>query len=100
MVVVTGKNIICVRNAKAPKKLLKTNSVEELNSPFTILKEKLPRYKKNPAQYHIDLIYFGFCKNPKNIKMKEKYGWFNLKDLEDLDLTKEVKYLSKKALMA
>lgn len=89
----TNLNITIVKG-----KLLKTKNVEELVSPVAILKEKLPAFKDEPSHYHIDLIYFAFCKNPKIIKMKEEYGWFSEKELDNLALEKEVGYFSKKAL--
>lgn len=78
------------------KKLLKTQDVEELILPDVILQEKLKAYKKESPHYHIDLIFFTFCKKPKAIKMKEKYIWFSQKDLKKKKLEKEVKYLSQK----
>ncbi len=79
-------------------KLLKTDAVEQLHSPETILVEKLKPYKREGAHYHIDLIYFAFCKNPENLKMPEEHGWFSLMDLIRLPLTPEVKLLAKKVL--
>lgn len=78
--------------------LLKTNQVEELSAPVTILEEKIPLYKDEPAHFHIDLIYFATCKNPKNIKIQEKYGWFSSSDLKRKQFDKEVSYLSRKIL--
>lgn len=77
-------------------KLFKVDDVEELVRPAAILEEHLPPYKNEPAHYHIDLIYFAICKNPKKIKMKEEFNWFSKKDLQKLILEKEVKYLLKK----
>lgn len=78
--------------------LLKTDVVEEFHSPQTILVEKLKPYEKEPTHYHIDLIYFAFCKNPENTRMEEEHGWFSLLQLSKLPLTPEVKKLAKKAL--
>lgn len=79
-------------------KLLKTNQVEELSAPVTILEEKIPHYKDEPAHFHIDLIYFASCKNPEDIKMEEQYGWFSRSDLKRKQFDKEVGYLSIKIL--
>ncbi len=78
------------------KRLLKTDDVEELARPDAILQEKLSAYEDEPSHCHIDLIYFAYCKNPENIKMKEKYAWFSKKDLKKEKLEKEVKYLAQK----
>lgn len=77
-------------------KLLKINDVEELVRPDAILQERLSAYKNEPSHYHIDLIYFVVCQNPKDLKMKEKYSWFSKKDLKKKGLEKEVFYLSLK----
>lgn len=79
-------------------KLLKTDDVEELINPAAILQEKIPTLKDDPAQYHIDLIYFAKCINPKKIKMKEEYNWFSKKDLKKIKLGREVIYLTNKVL--
>lgn len=89
----TGLEIILPK-----RKLLKTNVVEELICPVTILVEKLKPYKKEPAHDHIDLIYFALCKNPGVAKMPEEHGWFSDRELIKLPLTKEVKTLAKKAI--
>lgn len=76
--------------------LLKIEDVEELICPAAILQEKLPAYKDEPAHYHIDLIYFAVCKNPKKIKMAEQFGWFSKKDFKKANLEKEVYFLARK----
>lgn len=76
--------------------LLKIEDVEELVCPITILEEKLAPYKNEPAYYHVDLIYFAICENPKKIKMKEQFAWFSKKDLQEANLEKEVNYLTGK----
>lgn len=76
--------------------LLKIEDVEELVCPVAILEEKLAPYKNEPAHYHIDLIYFAICKNPQKIKMKEEFAWFSKKDLQKVNLEKEVNYLTRK----
>ncbi len=78
------------------EKLLKIEDVEELVPPVTILQERLPRYKDEPAHYHVDLIYFAICKNPNKIKMEEEFGWFSKKDLRKIELEKETIYLTDK----
>lgn len=87
----TDLEIDLIRN-----KLFKVDDVEELARPVAILEEHLSRYKNESAHYHIDLIYFAICKNPGKIKMKEEFNWFSKKDLEKLNLEKEVRYLIKK----
>lgn len=77
-------------------KLLKTDDVMELTCPDAILQEKLPPYKKEPEHYHVDLIYFTFCKNPDQIRINEAFAWFSKQDLKKKKLGKEVKYLSQK----
>lgn len=89
----TGLDVIL-----AKRKLLKTDVVEELVCPVTILVEKLKPYKKEKAHYHIDLIYFSFCKNPGVVKMQEEHNWFSAKELAKLSLTREVKTLARKAI--
>lgn len=79
-------------------KLLKTSQVEELLAPVAILEERIPHYRRENAHFHIDLIYFAFCKNPEKIQMSEKYGWFSPSDLKGKQLEKEVSYLSRKIL--
>lgn len=80
------------------KNFFKIDSVEELILPDVILQEKLSVYKNEPPHYHIDLIYFAKCINPKRIKMDEGYGWFSRKDLKKAELSKEVIYLANKIL--
>ncbi len=80
------------------RKLMKTKDMEELILPITLLQENIPVYKSEKAHQHIDSIYFAKSKNPKNIKMKEEYGWFSIKDLNKMPLQKEVKLLSQRAL--
>lgn len=80
------------------RKLLKTSFITELPAPITILEENIPQYRNVKAHKHLDCIYVGKTKNPKKIKMKEKFGWFTLKGLNKLNIGKEVRYLSKKAL--
>lgn len=77
-------------------KLLRIDDVEELACPVAILQERLAPYKKEPAHYHIDLIYFAICKNPQKIKMKEEFNWFSKNNLQKVSLEKEVRYLIKK----
>lgn len=78
------------------KKQLKTQDVDELILPDVILQERLSSYKNEPSHYHIDLIYFAFCENPKRIKMTEKFAWFSKNELKNVNLTKEVVYLCNK----
>lgn len=80
------------------KTLLKTKDVKELITPQTIIEEKIPPYQSEPAHFHIDHIYFAFCKNPQNIKISEDYGWFSSNQLTKLGLEKEVRVFAKKAL--
>lgn len=77
-------------------KLLKTSGVKELINPDAVLEEKIPTLKDDPSHYHIDLIYFAKCINPKKIKMAEEYNWFSKKDLKKAELGKEVTYLCQK----
>ena len=91
----TNLDLILISTNKKP---VKTNFVTELPLPIAILEENIPDYKNTKAHKHIDLIYVGRAKNISKLKMKEEYGWFSLEDLNKLDLGKEVKYLSKKAL--
>lgn len=81
-------------------KLLKTTGVEELINPFAILQEKIPGLKDDPSHYHIDLIYFATCLNPKKIQMSEEYNWFSKKALKQAKLGKEVTYLAQKLFKA
>lgn len=80
------------------KRLLKTKDVEELITPQTIIEEKIPPYKNEPAHFHVDNIYFAFCKNPQNIKMNEDYRWFSSADLGKYRLEEEVETYAKKAI--
>lgn len=80
------------------KSLLKTKDVEELITPQTIIEEKIPLYKSEPAHFHIDHIYFAFCKNPKKIKMSEDYRWLSNVDLKKNDLEIEVQTYARKAI--
>jgi 8-oxo-dGTP diphosphatase len=80
------------------EKLLETEDVRELIHPATIIEEDIPPVKDDPPHHHIDLIYFAFCKNPQNIKMKEEYNWFSKKDLAQFNLKKEVLIFASKAL--
>lgn len=74
-------------------KLIKVKNVKQLPVPDVILEEKLSAYKNEPSHYHIDLIYFAFCKNPQKIKMNEEFAWFSKKDLKKIKIRKEVAYL-------
>ncbi len=78
--------------------LLKTKTATELFLPVTILEEKIPIYKDQPAHFHIDFIFFATAKNIHEIKMQEEYDWFSLEDLENLNLDKEISYLAKRAI--
>ncbi|MDP3974258.1 MAG: NUDIX domain-containing protein [Candidatus Daviesbacteria bacterium] len=80
------------------KKLLETEDVRELIHPATIIEEDIPQFKNEPAHHHIDLIYFAFCKNPKKIKMKEEYKWFNKRELQKSKLLKEVLVFASRTL--
>lgn len=88
----TNLDVDLLKNSR----LFKTDDIEELAIPDAILQEKLPAYRNESAHFHIDLIYFTFCKNPKRIKMKEEFNWFSKKDLKGKNLGKEVKYLANK----
>lgn len=77
-------------------KLFKTENVEQLMEPDMILQERLSAYKNEPAHFHIDLIYFAICKNPRQIKMAEEYDWFSKKDLKKVKIGQEVEYLVNK----
>lgn len=79
------------------EKLLKTGDVEELITPQTIIEEKIPPYQVEPAHFHIDNIYFAFCKNSQKIKMDEEYAWFSWQQLK-FGLEKEVEVFAKKAI--
>lgn len=80
------------------KKLLKTQNVEELILPDVILQERLSAYKNEPSHFHIDLIYFTFCKNPERIKIREKFAWLSISELKSAKLNSEVLKFSIKAL--
>lgn len=80
------------------KKLLKTEDVRELNHPATIIEEDIPPFKNDPRHHHIDLVYFAFCKDPHNIKMREEYKWFSKKDLQKFSLKKEILVFASKGL--
>lgn len=79
-------------------RLLRTKDVEQLITPQAIIQEKIPLYKDEPVHYHIDSIYFAFCKTPKNIKIAEDYGWFSADKLKKSGLEKEVLVFAKKAI--
>lgn len=91
----TALEIILVNQKK---KLFKTKNASELILPFCIQEEKIPKYGKEAAHRHIDFIYFAFAKNPENIRMEEKHGWFSLKNLNKVDLPKEAKYAAQNAI--
>ena len=81
---------LTVKLLKKDGKLVKTADVTQLPTPEAIIEERIPKYKDVPAHFHIDHIYFAFCKNPKEIKMSENYGWFSYDDLRKSNLEKEV----------
>src|SRR3989344_7641397 len=89
-----------VEKEENPKQAVIREAKEETDLEITLVKqfciqeEKIPKYGKEAAHLHIDFIYFAFAKNPENIKMEEEYGWFSLKDLDNMDLPKEAKYAS------
>ena len=78
-------------------RLLKTKDVEQLITPRAIIQEKIPSYKDEPVHFHVDNIYFAFCKNPQKIKMDEEYAWFSRHQLK-FGLEKEVEVFAKKAI--
>ena len=78
-------------------RLLKTKDVEQLITPRAIIQEKIPSYKDEPVHFHVDNIYFAFCKNPQKIKMDEGYAWFSRHQLK-FGLEKEVEVFAKKAI--
>lgn len=80
------------------RKLLKTDQVLEQILPEAIIEEKIPIYQDKPEHVHIDLVYFAFCKNPQNIKMREKYKWFSKEDLKKNKIGKEVITLGNMAI--
>lgn len=69
-----------------------------LVNQFCIQEEKIPKYGKEAAHYHIDFIYFAFAKNPENIRIEEEYGWFSLKELDKMDLREEAKRAAQNAI--
>lgn len=77
---------------------IKTHEVIELTPPYTILEEKITPYKDEPGHYHIDLIYFATTDTSDKVSMKEKWGWFSLPELKNMDLTGEVRHNSEKAI--
>lgn len=93
-----------VEKGENPEQTVIRETKEETNleiilvSQFCIQEEKIPKYKDQAAHCHIDFIYFAFAKNPENIKMKEKYGWFSLKDLEKKDFPQEAKHAAQNAI--
>lgn len=82
------------------RKLLKTDQISEQIMPQVVFEEKVPKYQDTEEHYHIDLIYFAFCKNPQKIKMVEEYKWFSKNDLKKAKLGKEVLEFAAKALGA
>lgn len=87
-----------VKLLKNDGKLVKTADVTQLPTPQAIIEEKIPKYKRKAAHFHIDHIYFAFCKNPREIKMREEYAWFSHKMLSNSGLEKEVEVFAKKAI--
>lgn len=75
-----------------------TNLEITLVNQFCIQEEEIPKYGKEAAHRHIDFIYFAFAKNPENIRMEEKHGWFSFKDMDKMDLPKEAKHASQNAI--
>lgn len=87
-----------IKLLKDEGRLVKTSTVTQLPTPQVIIEEKIPPYKDEPAHFHVDHIYFAFCKNPKNIKMSEDYRWFSNAELKKNDLEIEVKTYARKAI--
>src|SRR3989338_7249796 len=93
-----------VEKEENPKQAVIREAKEETNleitlvNQFCIQEEKIPKYGKEAAHCHIDFIYFAFAKNPEKIKMKEKYGWLSLKDLDKMDLRPEAKDAAQNAI--
>lgn len=87
-----------VKLLRSEDRLIRTSTVKQLPTPQVIIEEKIPPYNLELAHCHIDHIYFAFCKNPKNIKMNEDYGWFSSDKLTKSGLEKEVRVFTKKAI--
>lgn len=89
----TGLDIKIFTNLRKMKSI---PSVVEVPTPYMIKEEKIAKFEKEMAHYHIDLIYFGTTKNPQKIKMEngEKFGWFSQKEIENLNIDPDVEFVT------
>jgi len=73
--------------------LTPSSIVSEMPLPYMIKEEKIPRYKNEPAHYHIDFIYFGTTDTPNKVYMDEEFDWFSQDEIDKLNLEKDVKFV-------
>lgn len=82
----TGSDIVLI----PPKKSIKTKEVKEILSPQFVLQEHIPPINGMQEHIHTDMIYFGYVKDYRKVKMQEEYSWCTKEDLQNMKLQFEV----------
>lgn len=77
---------------------IKTPYVTSINTPFTILEQRITDLPNVPEHIHIDSVYFGKIIGNQEVSMKEEFKWFSSEDLEKAGLADDILYIAKMAI--
>lgn len=81
-----------------PKNIIQTKEVQEISAPHFLLEEHIPARNGIAAHAHMDMIYFGYIKDYKLVKMREEYRWCTKADLRKMKLQFEVSKIAPAAI--